>query len=255
MLPVYICDDNEKLLDKLENYVRTYLRLSYENIDPSVQCFSNPEDFIFAIEGISSTGIYFLDIDLNHELNGLDLASKIRQKDPLGFIIFVSTYEKYIPETYTMKLSAIDYIIKDKGDLEKQINSALKTVFTRYEQITEKPELSRPPLVLNLKYSTEVFEQHHIIYAQTVKHKHNIIIYHGNSKTKLPYTLSQFYELLDKELFVMCGRSEIVNILHVQKVDIVKKELILKNGIHLVVSRRQVTNISNALNALYGRNN
>ena len=247
MLPIYICDDNKKLLNTLEEYIKTYMGFSFENIVPSIHSFSNPEDFLNDINNITSTGIYFLDIDFKRELTGLDLASEIRHKDPLGFIVFVSTHEKYIPETYSRKLSAIDYIIKDKGDLKKQINSVLKTIFTRYQKMVENSEIIPSTLVLNLRNSTEIFEQNLISYIETIPRKHNTIIYHGTGMTKVPCTLTEMYKRLDKKYFIMCNRSEIVNILHIKKIDNDKKELTLKNGKIIKISRRLMSELSDMI--------
>ena len=38
------------------------------------------------------TGIYFLDVDLKSDINGIKLGSKIREKDTRGFIIFTTTH-------------------------------------------------------------------------------------------------------------------------------------------------------------------
>ena len=59
------------------------------------------------------TGIFFLDVDLNHEMNGIALASKIREYQPRCFIIFVTTHSEMSFMTFSYKVEAMDYVIKD----------------------------------------------------------------------------------------------------------------------------------------------
>lgn len=115
MLPIYVCDDNKELLKQIEAHIKTYIQFKNENIDLSIYTYSDAYKFQRVIDTIDSTGIYFLDIQLDKDISGLDLADEIRKKDPFGFIIFVSTFEEYIPQTFSKKLSAMDFIVKDKG--------------------------------------------------------------------------------------------------------------------------------------------
>lgn len=243
MLPIYICDDNKELLDKITKYVRIYMTLSYEHSTPSIYTYTDPYDFLAHMDMIDSTGIYILDIDFKKDISGLDLAEEIRLKDPLGFIIFVTTYEHYIPETYSRKIGAINYILKDNGKLEDQISKTLCSIFNRYQSIVEKSEVIPDILYLNINRAAVFIEQSHILRVETIKRKHGVYIYHGSSITKANYSLAEIYEMLDKKFFVMCNRSQLVNIMHIKQADATKKTLLFKNGDTIDISRRNVAKI------------
>lgn len=243
MLPIYICDDNKELLEKMTNYVRTYMTLSYEHSTPSIYTYTDPHDFIDHMDRIDSTGVYILDIDLKKDISGLDLAEEIRLKDPLGFIIFVTTYEQYIPETYSRKIGAINYILKDKGNLEDQIAKTLCSVFNRYQSIVDKSDIIPEILCLNINRAAVFIEQNHILRIETIKKKHGVLIYHGSSITKANYSLAEIYEMLDKKFFVMCNRSVLINIMHVKQLDSIHRKLVFKNSETIDISRRNVTKI------------
>lgn len=243
MLPIYICDDNKALLDKIAKHVHLYMTMFYEHSTPSISTYSDPYDFINHMDMIDSTGIYILDIDFKKDISGLDLAEEIRQKDPLGFIIFVTSYEQYIPETYSRRIGAINYILKDKGNLNEQISNTLTSVFNRYQAIVEKADNIPDILCLNINRAAVFIEQNHILRVETVKRKHGVHIYHGSSMTKANYSLADIYEMLDKKFFVMCNRSVLVNILHVKELDSVHRKLIFKNSDIIDISRRNVAKI------------
>lgn len=202
MLPIYVCDDNKELLKQIEAHIKTYIQFKNENIDLSIYTYSDAYKFQRVIDTIDSTGIYFLDIQLDKNISGLDLADEIRKRDPFGFIIFVSTFEEYIPQTFSKKLSAMDFIVKDKGNLFKQISDSLSVAFSRYQLMLSKPEPHSEMLTLNFKNSTEFFEQRQIVYIQTVMHKHSITIYQVCGSIKLPLTLAEIFEKLDKRYFL-----------------------------------------------------
>ena len=71
---------------------------------------SNPYELLDTIENKDYTGIYFLDIDLNSNINGIDLAKKIRCYDPRGFIIFV-----------TIALHFSGYILAQQSPIDPKI--------------------------------------------------------------------------------------------------------------------------------------
>lgn len=50
-------------------------------------------------------------------MNGFELAQEIRKFDPRGFIIFITTHAELSYMTFTYKVEALDYIIKDDIDL------------------------------------------------------------------------------------------------------------------------------------------
>lgn len=247
MLPVYICDDNKNLLSQIKKIVETHLHFNFEHSETSVLTFSDPYEFQKHIEFFDKTGIYLLDIDFKQDINGLDLATEIRRKDPLGFIIFVTTYDKYIPDTYSRRLGAIDYIIKDKGNLQEQIYSALSSSFERYQMILSKTDEAPKTLILQVNRTNFVIVQNHIKWIESIHRKHGICLYHGNSATKAHCSLSEIYKELDKLHFIQCNRSEIVNISYIDKIDNVKKELTLKGGKVIHVSRRTLPQLLNML--------
>ena len=91
MLNVFICEDNTIERNKFEKIIKDIIMI--ENLDMDVSLSTgNPEDILSYLDNNSVSGLYFLDIDLKNKNNGLKLAEKIREYDPRGFIVFVTTH-------------------------------------------------------------------------------------------------------------------------------------------------------------------
>lgn len=64
-----------------------------ENLDMETGLITeDPYEFIEYIKENTASGIYFLDVDLKSDINGIQLAEQIREYDPRGFIVFITTH-------------------------------------------------------------------------------------------------------------------------------------------------------------------
>ena len=115
MIDIIICEDNKQQRKIIENVVINVIaELNYNfRIRLSVD---NSEDVIrFAMEN-NRPSVYLLDIQLNNEEDGIELAKSIRNYDPDGYIIFITSHSELAFLTFQYKVHAFDYIIK--GELE-----------------------------------------------------------------------------------------------------------------------------------------
>ncbi|MGH2251757.1 response regulator, partial [Enterococcus faecalis] len=77
--------------------------------------------------------LYFFDVDLQHELSGIALAYEIRKIDNIGKIIFVTTHSEMSYLTFTYKIEAMDYIIKDiPEEIDRRVRECIKVAHERY---------------------------------------------------------------------------------------------------------------------------
>lgn len=112
MLKVFICEDNNLQRDKIKSTVENTIII--ENLDMKVALSTGKtQDIIDYLENNKGSGLYFIDIDLNSDMNGIQLAERIRQYDPRGFIVFVTTHGEMSYLTFIYKIEVMDYIIKD----------------------------------------------------------------------------------------------------------------------------------------------
>ena len=136
MISIIICEDDWRQRQMLETYVKNYIMM--ESLDMElVFSTGNPLEVLEFVKSQSRIiGLYFLDVDLQHEMSGLTLAAKIRDYDNLGKIVFVTTHGELSYLTFTYKVEALDYIIKDnKEHLQQKI---CENIQLAHERITSE---------------------------------------------------------------------------------------------------------------------
>ncbi|MDV2576152.1 hypothetical protein RYX41_05645 [Lactiplantibacillus plantarum] len=83
-------------------------------------------------KGWRRTKSLFLDIVLQREINGIQLASKIRDYDPDGFIVYVTVRDDMIPDTLSAMTTPTGFISKtnmfDKAKFVPEVQRVLQVV-------------------------------------------------------------------------------------------------------------------------------
>lgn len=113
-LKIAIVDDDELFRQKIETIIR-------ENIQGKLflKTYSRPENLLDGEE--TKYNIYILDIEMPG-MNGVELSHSIRQKDKRGEIIFLTFYQKYAIQGYTVRAYA--YLLKEK--MEDELMTVIK---------------------------------------------------------------------------------------------------------------------------------
>ena len=93
MIDVYICEDNSEQRKVIVQYIRTAILIEEYDMELSIET-GDPEKILDAVKDSENMGLYFLDIELQADMNGLILANKIREYDPRGFIIFITSHSE-----------------------------------------------------------------------------------------------------------------------------------------------------------------
>lgn len=214
---VAICDDSEIDRDYICNL---FLSWSKKNqLLFKVDTFSSGEEFLFKCGEHVDYDILLLDIEMK-KVNGMELAKKIRNFNPLIQIVFISGYSDYIFQGYDVE--ALHYLLKPI-DVDKffwVLNKAMEKLLNNEKSLTFNyyGDLIRLPL-------------HFIKYISV---KQNYITIHANEDYTLKSSLTDYEELLD-DRFLRVGRSLIVNLTLIIKVS--KQSIYLKGGIVLPLPR------------------
>jgi len=90
MIKVFVCEDREEQRQQLEKLIKGYI--SMEDLDMSVVlATADPYEVLSYVEKNKVTdSLYFLDIDLQTNITGIQLGAKIREHDKRGMIAFVT---------------------------------------------------------------------------------------------------------------------------------------------------------------------
>lgn len=225
MQSLFVCEDDPRQREILERIVRNYIMI--ENLDIAlVLSTDNPLTILdFLNTSLNAPGIYILDVDLHHELNGISLASKIRQMDPMGKIIFVTTHGELSYLTFMYKVEALDYILKDQPEhLQNRVQECIQIAHQRYlEEDTPKKsfKITTGDWVRMIPFDDIMFFE-----SAATPHKLTLHMLHGQL---------EFYDSIKQvaELgfpFIRCHKSFVVNILNITEVDKGTKTISMVNG-------------------------
>ena len=132
MLSIFICEDDIRYRKMMSNCISTYLNFEEYDAELVIATF-DPEEIIRHLKKHKVNGLYFLDIELEGGYNGVEVARKIRQYDPRGFIVFVSAYARYLSLTFEYKVEALDYIHKlDDDTVSLAVCSCIENAYQKH---------------------------------------------------------------------------------------------------------------------------
>ena len=184
-------------------------------------------------------GLYFLDVDLQHEMSGLTLAAKIRDYDNLGKIVFVTTHGELSYLTFTYKVEALDYIIKDnKEHLQQKI---CENIQLAHERITSERGDTKKLFKFKDGDTIRSVDMATIIFFESSSVSHKIVLHLENGEIEFYGSLKEIEEQSND--FYRCHKSYLINRKHISKV--IKSERIVEmsNGERCLVSVRAMKNL------------
>lgn len=111
---IILCEDHTVQLNQLETIIKNFILFHAELFQLRLKT-TNPIEVEQFLRKVRPTkGIYILDIDLNHSINGIDLAEKIRAQDVEAKIIFITTHEEMMPLTIQRRVETLGFVTKDQ---------------------------------------------------------------------------------------------------------------------------------------------
>lgn len=225
MTSVFLCDDKITLLKRLEKAVEDYMIKSDWELNIAYQSQSPEELLCHLKKNTPMRGIYLLDIDFKSSIDGMELAKHIRELDPQAYIIFVTTHEEMALETFHLKLSVLDYIVKDKGDVSTQVYQCLGHIEKQLLQQKAEPS---DAFCLKIGGYYQMIVPNEIYFIETIKNTHKISLHLNSGIYHLPITLSAFQEKVGTNFF-QCHKTCLVNLNHISGLDADKRRIVLDN--------------------------
>lgn len=204
MIRFVIVDDKEDM----QNELKSIIRKSTFNIDQSIEikCFKNHNNELKKIiEDTSMRTIYLLDIDLNSEITGINIAQKIRVKDWNSEIIFLTYHDKYFEKVYRSIYKVFDFIEKF-DNMNKRLTTDIKKILLQNYDVSM------------YKYSTRQIDlqiyMKDILYIYRDTDERKLVIITTSNTFMINKTISEILEELD-DRFAQVHRACIVNRQHV----------------------------------------
>jgi two-component system response regulator AgrA len=246
MLNVIICEDNPTQLENMNNNVRNYITANKYNIDIAVST-TNPTEVLNYLEAHpKQTSIYILDVDLQHEINGLALASQIRKADTFGAIIFVTTHLELLPLTFKYKMEAMDYIIKDRpAEVETRIQECIDIAYQRY---LDNDSSQANSFQVKDGSRTRFIPLDDIIFFSSHPTPHKVILHLDNSQINFYGSINELAQIGAD--FYRSHQSYVVNLRNIKQVDHITKKIEMINGEIALVGTKKVQELLRTIASL-----
>lgn len=234
MLNIFVCEDNTAQRQIIVQTIQNTVLI--EELD--MQLVSDAEDPYMLLEKVKTsqnTGIYFLDIDLNSNMNGMKLAQQIRLFDPRGFIIFITAHSELSFMTFQYRVEAMDFILKDNpAETKVKIRECLLNAIERYTLQTNKVHKVYTIQTGGRKISVDYED---IFFFETSSNIHKVVLHAKNRQIEFSGTIKDLINTLDDN-FIRCHRSFLVNKNNIKEVDAKKRIIYFPNGETCLMSMR-----------------
>ena len=196
MLNFVICDDNQSVLSKLEVMLNKIFVL--QNIDANIAFKSTSPNEVLKYVESHSVNVLVLDIDLKSDLTGLELASKVREKNKSVYILFITGHPEYVFLAYQSK--TFDFLLKPVT-----IERLSETIERLMDDIAGSPKC-----FVNVDKNNKIFIDNNDI--NYIKKDAMKLVYRTKTKEYETYNSFSKIEPTLPENFVRCHKSYIVNI-------------------------------------------
>ena len=235
MIDIFICEDNKKQLDLFTTYISNLILI--EGFDMKiVQATSDPHQLLKEILTAENTGLFFLDIDLRSDMNGLTLAQRIRQIQPRCFIVFITSHSEMSFLTFQYKAEALDFIVKDSAEhIKSKIHECLLDVNSKY---TSSNNNVTRTFTINQSDKRIVIDYNDIIFFETSNNIHKIILHARKRVIEFTGQLKDIEQQLDYR-FYRCHTSYIINKDNITDIDFKELLVHMNNGETCPVSVRK----------------
>ena len=238
MLSIVVCDDDVNFINYVLKPAFGEL-LEHNSARFTVQYFSNPLQVLEFFQENNIPDILFLDIEMP-DMNGKVLAGKLRAIDRSFSLVFISSYEKEVFDSF--KYQTMDFIPKNL--MEEPYSSKLLQIIQRHASVQMPAE------------SIEIIDKS----GQLIQRKfllNNILGFYIKNRAIYLMTYSDEFELVEKKFkkiednylprgFAISHRNYLVNTSHIRAIK--SNALLLDNEKSVPVSVRCLKPLRDAFN-------
>ncbi len=231
-----IVDDEISQQNLEEKYILDWSRLNKQQV--KVYKFCSSESFLFSWEDNKDYDLLILDIEMK-EMNGLELAKRIRREDKDIPILFVTGYDEYMQ--YGYDVAAIHYLIKPLN----------KEKFCLVLDSLNKREESNSKILVTSSEGNRCFLISEIMYAEA--RSHQCVLHLREEEILLKESFGCLEKrIMDKAEFIKTHRAYIVNMKYVSM--ILKTDVLLDNREKVPLSRNTVKHVQESFLNFYRTN-
>lgn len=236
MLNIFVCEDDAVQRKSIVQIIKNTVLI--EELDMQlILDTTNPYELLETVKTSQNTGIYFLDIDLKCDMNGMKLAQQIRLYDPRCFIIFETSHSELSYMTFQYRVEAMDFVLKDNpAEAKVKIRECLLNALERYTLQTNKTHKVYTIEIGDRRISVDYND---ILFFETSSNIHKVILHAKDRQIEFSSTIKELEKILD-DTFVRCHRSFLVNKSNIQEIDTKNRIIYFINGETCLMSTRMM---------------
>ena len=235
MIEIAICDDDEKDINVIKNYVVEYM--NEKNLSHTISTYKTGEELL---ESNHSFNIVFLDIAMGNGMNGIIAGRKFRSISRKTKIIYITSFHEYMEQAFN-GVHAFAYlekpVVKDKINL--QLSEAVHIV---EEEKQQKQVVTFEVLEVVEEQPLDTVDD--IYYFEYVGRK--IMLKTSKKEYFFIGQMKDIIKKMESYMFASCHQSYMVNMKYVLKIK--GYDLYLKNGSILPVSQKKSANFREKMN-------
>jgi DNA-binding LytR/AlgR family response regulator len=232
-IQVGICDDEEIILESLKEQIAQQFQIT--GMKYELHVFNNGAKLIRVCENIA-LDIVFLDIEMPL-LNGLEVASRLREMNPFVHIIFVTNREDLVFSSF--KYRPFRFIRKQR--IIEELPEAVS-------HITEVIKKENQYYTVNINNSSKQIKISDILYFESLKH--DIYIHTQTEDIRIKSNLTKIEKDMSIHGFIRVHSGYLVNYRFIYSVN--KGDIVLSNQSSIPLSRHRVESVKQKLQ-LYAR--
>lgn len=226
MLNFVLCDDNLSIVKRLKEMLE--ILFVKDDIDAKVGFYTDKPEEILKYEKENIIDVLILDINLNSDISGIDLAKKIRDHNKKVYLIFSTGHLEYSLVAYSVK--TFDYLPKPLTleRLEITVNRLLDDL---------NNNSSKKFIQINKK---TIINEQDINY---IKRDGMKLVFCTNSGNYEMY--SSFNKIKDilPDNFVRCHKSYIANTSTIQNINVNHNILFFNNNLYCDIGPKYKNNL------------
>lgn len=198
---IAICDDEQNQIEYITSIVASWS--AHEGHGCEIRTFASAEAFLFEYEEDRAYDILLLDVEMKN-MNGIELAKRIRKDNNRAEIIFITSHFEFVGEGY--EVDALHYLIKPIS-AEK-----LTQVLTK---AAEKISVEPPSVVISCDGETVKLYEADILYVESFLHY--IVIHTKDKEYKIKENMSVFENRVS-DYFYRIHRSYLVSLKYITRI-------------------------------------
>ena len=231
MIGVYLCDDE----DVVRHQIQTALewKIFVENYDMNVVCSTaNAQELLDAVED-GKQGIYFLDVELkDKKWDGFRLGCELRQRDPHGTLVYITSYGDLAWRTFQYHLEAFDYIVKGPEPIGPSAAQCLSEI---HAHLMAERQVPAETFTLRTGEMVRHVPMRDILFFETASAPHHVFLHTSGSRMDFLGSLKELEAQLG-DSFIRTHRAYLVAADKIEAVDL-KHNKLWAGGRECLISR------------------